>query len=58
MEHSELFLLLPKYEEVVGQPDYIKSKNIMTEDEILKVIKKAICSSLQRHAFPVVPSMI
>ena len=39
MEHSELFLLLPKYEEVVGQPDYIKSKNIMTEDEILKVIK-------------------
>ena len=39
MEHSELFLLLPKYEEAVGQPDYIKSKNIMTEDEILKVIK-------------------
>lgn len=31
MEHSELFLLLPKYEEVVGQPDYIKSKNIMTD---------------------------
>lgn len=39
MEHSELFLLLPKYEEAVGQPDYIKSKSIMTEDEILKVVK-------------------
>ena len=37
MEHSELFLLLPKYEDVEEQPEYIKSTNIMTEDEILKV---------------------
>lgn len=40
MEHSELFLLLPKYEDVEEQPEYIKSTNIMTEDEFLKVINK------------------
>lgn len=40
MEHSELFLLLPKYEDVEEQPEYIKSTNIMTEDEILKVVNK------------------
>lgn len=39
MGHSELFLLLPKYEEVEGQPDYIRTKGVMTEDEILKVIE-------------------
>lgn len=39
MEHSELFLLLPKYEEVEGQPGYIRTKGVMTEDEILKVIE-------------------
>ncbi len=38
MEHSELFLLLPKYEEVEKQPEYIKSKGVMTENEILTVI--------------------
>ncbi|RHP65411.1 hypothetical protein [Bacteroides sp. OF04-15BH] len=40
MEHSELFLLLPKYEDVEEQPEYIKSTNIMTENEFLKVINK------------------
>lgn len=40
MEHSEFFLLLPKYEDVEEQPEYIKSTNIMTEDEFLKVINK------------------
>lgn len=39
MEHSELFLLLPRYEEVGGQPEYIRIKGVMTEDEILKVIE-------------------
>lgn len=40
MEHSELFLLLPKYEDCEEQPEYIKSTNIMTDDEFLKVINK------------------
>lgn len=39
MEHSELFLLLPRYEEVEGQPEYIRTKGVMTENEILKVIE-------------------
>lgn len=39
MEHSELFLLLPRYEEVEGQPDYIRPKKVMTETEILEVIE-------------------
>lgn len=38
MEHSEMFLLLPKYEEAEGQPDYLNAKSIMTEHDILKVI--------------------
>ena len=38
MEHSELFLLLPKYEEAEGQPDYLNAKSIMTEHDILQVI--------------------
>ncbi|WP_338158433.1 hypothetical protein [uncultured Phocaeicola sp.] len=39
MEHSELFLLLPRYEEAEGQPEYIRPIGIMTEDEILAVIE-------------------
>ena len=39
MEHSELFLLLPKYEDVEEQPEYIKSTNIMTEDACLYQMK-------------------
>lgn len=39
MEHSELFLLLPRYEEVEGQPEYIRRKGVMTEKEILTVIE-------------------
>lgn len=39
MEHSELFLLLPGYEDVEGQPMYIRTKGLMSKDEILKVIK-------------------
>jgi len=39
MEHSELFLLLPRYEEAEGQPDYIRLKSVMTVDEILEVIE-------------------
>lgn len=39
MEHSELFLLLPRYEEAEGQPDYIRLKSVMTVAEILEVIE-------------------
>lgn len=39
MEHSELFLLLPRYEDVEGQPVYIRTKGLMSKDEILNVIK-------------------
>lgn len=38
MEHSELFLLLPRYEEVEGQPEYVKCINVMPKDEILNII--------------------
>ena len=39
MEHSELFLLLPRYEEAEGQPDYIRLKSVMTVAEVLEVIE-------------------
>lgn len=39
MKHSELFLLLPRYEEAEGQPDYIRLKSVMTVAEILEVIE-------------------
>lgn len=39
MGHSELFLLLPRYKEVTGQPGYISSIDIMPEAEIKRVIK-------------------
>ena len=53
MEHSELFLLLPRYEEVVGQPDYIIAKNIMTKGEILKVIERIdeVCSFVKNENY-------
>lgn len=53
MEHSELFLLLPKYEEVTEQPDYIQSKGVMTEDEILKVVEsiEEICSFIANENY-------
>lgn len=53
MEHSELFLLLPKYEEAVGQPSYIKSKNVMAEDEILKVVENIdeICNFIANENY-------
>lgn len=39
MGHSELFLLLPRYEEATGQPNYIKSEKLMTAEDILKVME-------------------
>ena len=39
MVHSELFLLLPKYEETLEQPDYINPQSIMSERELLLVIE-------------------
>ena len=49
MEHSELFLLLPKYKEVKGQPNYINEKDIMSESEILEFIEgiDKICRFLE-----------
>lgn len=53
MEHSELFLLLPRYEEVEGQPEYIKSKDVMPENEILKVIESIyeICQLIENENY-------
>lgn len=53
MEHSELFLLLPRYEEVEGQPEYIKSKGVMSENEILKVIENVyeICKFIENENY-------
>lgn len=53
MEHSELFLLLPRYEDTIGQPDYIKSKSVMAENEILKVIGNIdeICSFIANENY-------
>lgn len=40
MEHSELFLLLPRYEEAEGQPDYIsmghRTKRISLDSSYLR----------------------
>lgn len=49
MEHSELFLLLPKYKEVKGQPNYINEKDIMSESEVLEFIEgiDKICRFLE-----------
>lgn len=53
MEHSELFLLLPRYEDVEGQPEYIKSKGVMSENEILKVIENIyeICKLIENENY-------
>lgn len=53
MEHSELFLLLPRYEEVEEQPEYIKSKDVMPENEILKVIESIyeICQLIENENY-------
>lgn len=39
MEHCELFLLLPSYEDVEGQPAYIQHRDATDENKILTVIE-------------------
>lgn len=53
MEHSELFLLLPVYEDILGQPYYIKRTSVMTEDEILKIIENidGICNFIKNENY-------
>lgn len=53
MEHSELFLLLPKYKEVKGQPNYINEKDIMSESEVLEFIKgiDKICCFIENENY-------
>lgn len=53
MEHSELFLLLPKYKEVKGQPNYINEKDIMSEFEVLEFIKgiDKICCFIENENY-------
>lgn len=53
MEHSELFLLLPRFKEVEDQPEYIRSKGVMTEDEILTIIENIyeICHFIENENY-------
>lgn len=53
MEHSELFLLLPKYEEAEGQPDYIKPRELLSEKDMCEVIATIdeICRQIQNENY-------
>ena len=38
MEHSELFIMFPSYEEVEEKPHYINSVGVMSMEDICKIV--------------------
>lgn len=53
MEHAELFLLLPRYKEVSGQPEYILPMDVMSEEEMGKMIERLdeVCCYIENENY-------